>query len=66
MKMTEQIHNVFIYFNYFTQEGTPHIPRFDLLYTGIFPAAPQKTVGDAGIEPGTAALQSSLLVALAN
>jgi hypothetical protein len=40
---------------FFTQEGTPHILRFFLLYTVIAPAAPQETVGEAGIEPGTAA-----------
>jgi hypothetical protein len=42
----------------FTQEWTPHILRFDFLYTVIILAAPQETVEEAGIEPGTAALQS--------
>jgi hypothetical protein len=37
---------------------TPHIPRFDFWYTVIIPAAPQETVEEAGIESGTAALQS--------
>jgi hypothetical protein len=43
---------------FFTQEWTAHILRFDFLYTVIIPAAPQETVEEAGIEPGTAALQS--------
>jgi hypothetical protein len=30
-------------------------PEIYLLYTVIFPAAPQETVGEAVIEPGTAA-----------
>jgi hypothetical protein len=47
------------FFVFFTQEGTPHILRFDFWYTVIIPAAPQETVEEAGIEPGTAALQSS-------
>jgi hypothetical protein len=38
----------FFYF-VFTREGRPH--------TGIIPAAPQETLGEAGIEHGTAALQ---------
>jgi hypothetical protein len=46
------------YILFFTQEGTPHILRFDFRYTVIVPAAPQETVEEAGIEPGTAALQS--------
>jgi hypothetical protein len=29
-------------------------PKIYLFYTAIIPAAPQETVGDAGIEPGTA------------
>jgi hypothetical protein len=33
-------------------------PEIYLLYTAIIPAAPQETVEEAGIEPGTAALQS--------
>jgi hypothetical protein len=33
-------------------------PEISLLYTAIIPAAPQGTVEEAGIEPGTAALQS--------
>jgi hypothetical protein len=32
--------------------------------TAIVPAAPQETVRDAGIEPGTAALQSGVTLAL--
>jgi hypothetical protein len=43
---------------FFTQEWTPHILRFHFFYTVIIPAAPQETVEEAGIEPGTAALQS--------
>jgi hypothetical protein len=31
---------------------------FNFLYTVIIPAAPQETVEEAGIEPGTAALHS--------
>jgi hypothetical protein len=46
------------YLLFFTQEWTPHFLRFDLLYTVVIPAAPQETVEEAGIEPGTAALQS--------
>jgi hypothetical protein len=30
-------------------------PEIYLSYTALIPAAPQETVGDAGIEPGTAA-----------
>jgi hypothetical protein len=33
-------------------------PEISFFYTVIFPAAPQETVEEAGIEPGTAALQS--------
>jgi hypothetical protein len=33
-------------------------PEILFLYTVIIPAAPQETVVEAGIEPGTAALQS--------
>jgi hypothetical protein len=56
---------------FFTQEWTPHFLRFlrdvlcgDVLYVRHFiylfyavmvPAAPQETVGEAGIEPWTAA-----------
>jgi hypothetical protein len=35
-------------------------PEILILYTAIVPAAPQETVRDAGIEPGTAALQSGV------
>jgi hypothetical protein len=49
---------IFFCFLFFTQKGTPHILRFDFWYTVIVPAAPQETVEEAGIEPGTAALQS--------
>jgi hypothetical protein len=38
----------------------PHILRFDFAYTVSVPAAPQKTVMEAGIEPGIAALQSDV------
>jgi hypothetical protein len=34
---------------------TPHFLRFHLFHTVMIPAAPQETVGEAGIEPGTAA-----------
>jgi hypothetical protein len=57
----ENNHNLkfFFFLNCFlTQEWTPHILRFDFLYTVIIPAAPQETVEEAGIEPETAALQS--------
>jgi hypothetical protein len=50
--------NIFFFKLFFTQEGTPHILRFDCRYTVVSPAAPQETVEEAGIEPGTAALQS--------
>jgi hypothetical protein len=40
---------------FFTQEWTPHILRFEFRYTVIIPAAPQETVEEARIEPGTAA-----------
>jgi hypothetical protein len=40
---------------FFTREWTPYIPRFYLSYKVIIPAAPQETVGEAGIELGTAA-----------
>jgi hypothetical protein len=53
-----EVYNHEVFFIVFTQEGTPHILSFDLLYTVIVPAAPQETVGDTGLEPGTAALQS--------
>jgi hypothetical protein len=50
---------VFLFFKlFFTQDWTPHILRFYFTYTVIIPAAPQETVEEAGIEPGTAALQS--------
>jgi hypothetical protein len=39
-------------------------PEICFLYTAIIPAAPQETVMDAGIEPGTAALQSGATLAL--
>jgi hypothetical protein len=39
---------------FFTQEGTLLSLRFYLFYTLMIPAAPQETVGEAGIEPGTA------------
>jgi hypothetical protein len=35
-------------------------PEILFYYTVIIPVAPQETVGDAGIEPGTAALQSGV------
>jgi hypothetical protein len=38
--------------------------RFDFLFTVIIPAAPQETAEEAGIEPGTAALQSGSLMNL--
>jgi hypothetical protein len=38
-------------------------PEILFLYTAIVPAAPQKTVRDAGIEPGTVALQSGVILA---
>jgi hypothetical protein len=51
--------NIFIFYCFincfFTQEWTPHILRFYFCYTVMIPAAPQETVGEAGIEPGTAA-----------
>jgi hypothetical protein len=50
----------FFFNGFFTREWTPHILRFFYLYTVIAPAAPQETVGEAGIEPGTAALQSGV------
>jgi hypothetical protein len=40
---------------FFSQEWTPHFLRFYLFYTVMILAAPQETVGKAGIEPGTAA-----------
>jgi hypothetical protein len=33
---------------FFTQGWTPHILRFDFIYTVIIPAAPQETVEEAG------------------
>jgi hypothetical protein len=39
-------------------------PEILFLYTAIVPAAPEETVRDAGIEPGTAALQSVVTLAL--
>jgi hypothetical protein len=57
----------FFFLLFFTQEWTPHILRFDFRYTVIIPGAPQETMEDAGIEPGTAALLSgSPSSALAN
>jgi hypothetical protein len=47
--------SVFFINCFFTQEWTPHFLRFYLFYTVMIPAAPQETVGEAGIEPGTAA-----------
>jgi hypothetical protein len=35
-------------------------PEISFLYTVIIPATPQETVEEAGIEPGTAALQSGV------
>jgi hypothetical protein len=58
---------IFFFKLFLTREWTPHILRFDFVYTVIIPAAPQETMEEAGIEPGTAALQSgSLSRALAN
>jgi hypothetical protein len=51
---------LFSFLLFFTQDRTPHILRFYLLHTVIAPAAPQESVGEAGIEPGTAALQSGV------
>jgi hypothetical protein len=45
----------FFFLLFFTQEWTPHFLRFYLFFTVMIPAAPQETVGEAGIEPGTAA-----------
>jgi hypothetical protein len=39
-------------------------PEILFLYIAIVPAAPQETVRDAGIESGTAALQSGVTLAL--
>jgi hypothetical protein len=47
-------HNFFFKL-FFTQAETPHMLRFDLWYTVIFPGPVQVTVGGAGFEPGTAA-----------
>jgi hypothetical protein len=52
LKSKDQI-RIFLYC-FFTQEWTPHFLRFYLFYTVMVPAAPQETVGEAGIEPGTA------------
>jgi hypothetical protein len=46
---------IFFFKLFFTQEWMPHFLRFYLFYTAMIPAAPQETVGEAGIEPGTAA-----------
>jgi hypothetical protein len=47
-----------LYFFFFFYSGSPpHIMTFYLKYKVIAPAAPQETVGEAGIEPRTAALQ---------
>jgi hypothetical protein len=40
---------------FFTQEWATHFLRFYLFYTVMIPSTPQETVGEAGIEPGTAA-----------
>jgi hypothetical protein len=48
-------------FFFVTQEWTPHFLRFCLYYTVMVPAAPQETVGEAGIEPGL--LRDSLVSA---
>jgi hypothetical protein len=45
---------------FFTQEGTPNIMRFYLYFTGMIRAAPQETVGEDVIEPGTAARQPGI------
>jgi hypothetical protein len=42
---------VFTLMIFFTKELTPHFLKFYLFYT-VIPAAPQETVGEAGIEPG--------------
>jgi hypothetical protein len=47
----------FFYIVFVTQEGMAHILRFYLWYTVIAPVAPQETVGEAGIEPKSTALQ---------
>jgi hypothetical protein len=47
--------NVFFFFLLFTQAETPHMLRFVIWYTVIFPGPVQETVGGAGCEPRTAA-----------
>jgi hypothetical protein len=47
-----------IYLNIFFYSASH--PEIYFYYTAIIPAAPQETVGNAGIEPGTAALQSGV------
>jgi ABC-type amino acid transport system permease subunit len=51
--------NILLIIFIFFYSGTPHILKFYLWYTGV-PAAPQEPVQEAGIEPGTAALQSGV------
>jgi hypothetical protein len=51
--------SILFFLLFFTQEGTPHIMRFDFRNTVIIPAATQETVEEAGIETGAAALQSA-------
>jgi hypothetical protein len=46
---------MFLLLLFFTQEWTNNFLRFYLFYTVMIPAAPQETVGEAGIEPRTAA-----------
>jgi hypothetical protein len=53
---------LYIFFFYSGMDASHHEILF--LYTAIVPAAPQETVRDAGIEPGTAALQSGVTQAL--
>jgi hypothetical protein len=59
---SEIILSFFIFF--YSGMDASHPEIFLFLYTVIVPAAPQETLRDAGIEPGTAALQSGVTLAL--
>jgi hypothetical protein len=48
---------------FYSGRDASHPEIFCFYYTVIIPAAPQETVRDAGIEPGTAALQFGVALA---
>jgi hypothetical protein len=56
------VRNIFLSIFFYSGRNAS-LPEICFIYSVIFPAAPQEIVGDAGIEPGTAALQSGVILA---